>query len=323
MNITIADDIPIHKTSYYLGVLNGMGIRYKMDSSSPIYRTMREKKKERWQEAQDNKFKIPFDDEGARVLLSGGKEEDIKLVIRNIDFPAELREEKNRSYVTWRGKHHLSEDVANQRKKNSQPAKPQPKNGHDLIILGRGPSKEGCPVGEVETWATLSILEDEKWVDKPYSKLFCVERIPDYMEPWKPIDIAHKRGIPIVGDERYPWATEKWEQFQVRKRFQTVFALNAASHMIALALHRGYKSLWLWGIDQTNEYDGPMYKGWDKPENMYNVARHYVTYWLGIAHGTGARWEMSPNSKLWREGEDEVAFKFRKQGTFLEDGEFF
>ncbi len=156
---------------------------------------------------------------------------------------------------------------------------------HDLTLLGLGPSMEGCPF-DAEVWSTISILRCKGWEDKPYSKLFCFDAL--HGEQAEDVSMAQVRGLTLAGSENF--VTEVYPLEEIYKRFGTSYFWNSVSYMIALALYQGYKSLLLYGIDQG-------------PEPMYELARKYVTYWLGVADGMGVKWELAPNSILWRKCE--------------------
>ena len=102
--------------------------------------------------------------------------------------------------------------------------------------------------------------------------------------------VAQKRGLPVLSSRQFPCVTELYPLKEVTDRFNSIFFLNDMSYMIALALYKGYKDLLLWGVDQG-------------PEPEYILSRKYVTYWLGVATGMGVKWELAPDSILWRKDE--------------------
>lgn len=163
----------------------------------------------------------------------------------------------------------------------------------ELIILGRGSLKEQCPFDK-EVWATVSVLGDKSFQDKPYSKLFIFDRwnadkYPDWPDDWKPMQIAKKRELPIVGVGTYPYVTEAYPLFKVRKRFGSLFFMNSISFMLALALYEGYEDIKLWGV-------------WGPCDTMnYLVGRRYVSYWLGVATGMGVKWKLCPDWDIWED----------------------
>lgn len=159
------------------------------------------------------------------------------------------------------------------------------KSKHDLILLGQGPSMHGCPF-DVETWAAMSVLSHKGFEDKPYSKLFAYD-VPEYKsDEMAGLKVAQARGLNIVSSKGLPFITEYLPIVKVVERFGAFLFLNDMSYMLAYALYLGYKSLWLWGVDQG-------------PSAMYRSHRKYTFYWLGVATGMGVRWEMAPDSLLW------------------------
>lgn len=157
---------------------------------------------------------------------------------------------------------------------------------HDLIILGQGPSMHDCPF-DAEVWAALSVLSHKGWEDKPYSKLFLFDTVENKADEAEGLKVAQTKGLTIVGCGGLRHITEAYPIRKIKNRFGSYFFMNDTSYMIALALYKGYKSLLLWGVDQSG--------GWP-----YITARPHVTHWLGIATGMGVRWELAPDSVLWR-----------------------
>ena len=152
---------------------------------------------------------------------------------------------------------------------------------HDLILLGNGPSMTGCPF-DTETWAAISVLGFEGWEDKPYSKVFVVDK-----PSLKNLEAAQARNIPIVGIERYKYITECYPRSGIHRMFGAVGVWNVMSYMLAMALYRGYRNLLLYGVDQG-------------PELQYQGGRPFTTYWLGVATGMGVKWELAPRCTLFR-----------------------
>lgn len=82
--ITLPEDIPYHKATFFFGVLVGMGIQYKLDPKSPLYHTLRERKHENYHRRRREKElddDPDFHGQDYRVTGSGGKEEDIKVSV--------------------------------------------------------------------------------------------------------------------------------------------------------------------------------------------------------------------------------------------------
>jgi hypothetical protein len=145
---------------------------------------------------------------------------------------------------------------------------------------------DGCPF-DTEVWATASVLNHEGWEDKPYSKLFCFDDPKLKPDERKGLELASQRSIPVLSINKYEgYQTEVYPIISIIREFKTNYFRNDISYMIALAIYNGYKSLFLWGVDQGPEY-------------MYKVGKPYVTYWLGVATGRGVNWKLCPNSMLW------------------------
>jgi len=82
-NIISFDEIPDYKATFLIGVLVGMGIFYKIEVESPMYRTLRERKRERYhtlKEARENK-RADFNEKGYQVYISGENKDDIKVTV--------------------------------------------------------------------------------------------------------------------------------------------------------------------------------------------------------------------------------------------------
>lgn len=157
---------------------------------------------------------------------------------------------------------------------------------HDLILLGQGPSMEGCPF-DTETWASVSVLSHKGWEDKPYSKVFLFD-FPDNKPDEKAgLAVAEARGLTIVGTQPYVCINEHYPWRAIYSRFGAGCYWNDMSYMIAYALWKGYRALLLYGVDQG-------------PEPLYQMGRPFTTYWLGVATGMGVTWELASRCILWR-----------------------
>ncbi|KKK64965.1 hypothetical protein LCGC14_2978920, partial [marine sediment metagenome] len=123
----------------------------------------------------------------------------------------------------------------------------------------------------------------------PYSKLFIFDRwhnvpeYPDWPDDWEPMQVAKKRGLPVIGVWSFPFITEAYPLPEVKKRFGSLYFMNSVSYMLALALYEGYKDIQLWGCW------GPC------DNNNHLVGRRYVSYWLGVATGMGVKWKLCPD----------------------------
>lgn len=165
----------------------------------------------------------------------------------------------------------------------------------DLILLGQGPSMQGCPFDGTEVWTTVSMLSRKGWEDKPYSKVFIFDQTTLKEDERLGLEVALLRReagdpIEIVGHEyMIPEVTIEYPLKEILERFDTYYWKNDMSYMIALALLQGYKHLSIWGVDQGGG------------EQFYAMARPYVLFWLGIATGMGVEWDLAPKSILLRD----------------------
>ncbi len=74
--ITITGDIPEHLATYWIGVLVGMGISYKIDPASPLYQSLKEYRKER-----NVQQKIREINPNTYVSLSGLHKDSVKVTL--------------------------------------------------------------------------------------------------------------------------------------------------------------------------------------------------------------------------------------------------
>lgn len=82
--ITISEDEPEHLVLAWLGVLVGMGYRYKIDPECPLFRTLDENRLRLQDELKEarKKPREPFNEEGYRIILRGGDSDSIKVSVR-------------------------------------------------------------------------------------------------------------------------------------------------------------------------------------------------------------------------------------------------
>ena len=81
--ITISSDAPLHLVISWLGVLVGMGYRYKIEG--PLFRVLNENKLRMQDElivARARTDKPPFDKDGIRVIHRAGDSDSIKISVR-------------------------------------------------------------------------------------------------------------------------------------------------------------------------------------------------------------------------------------------------
>ncbi len=165
---------------------------------------------------------------------------------------------------------------------------------HELILLGQGPSRHDCPF-DAETWTTVSALARPELADAEYTRAFCFDRPDRKADEAAGMEVAKARGIPIMGLDFLSHITEPYPLAEIQERFDTYYFKNDMSYMIAYALHKGYRDILLWGVDQGG---GP-----PEVEPMYTMGRPYVMFWLGVATGMGVKWALAPDSILLREDE--------------------
>lgn len=284
--ITIGRDAPMHLLTYWMGILRGMGIVHKLDPESPLYRILREAHTEKYREllaAREIKDELPFEF-GYRVYHEGGNADDISVKVTpiydvTVDASAEWLSAPTDAEVLH----------APPTRRPALKPRVEPESKDKLILLGQGPSRHNCPF-DAEVWATVTALGHEEYADKPFSKVFCFDVPERKLDELAGMKVAQARGIPIVSGKQFSYATEAYPSRGVAVRFESFFFLSDMSYMLAMALYLGYKSLLLWGVDQS-DYE------------IYKLGRKYVTYWLGVATGMGVPWELAPDSVLWREGD--------------------
>ena len=89
--ITISEDVPEHLVTYWVGILIGMGIPYKVNPKSPMYRVLQEYERELYlegKEAREGKDKIPYNNMGYRVIHESGDTGALSVEIRNVPSEA-------------------------------------------------------------------------------------------------------------------------------------------------------------------------------------------------------------------------------------------
>ena len=167
----------------------------------------------------------------------------------------------------------------------------------EIIILGRGQSRNECPF-DAEVWAAASLLSEEEWQDKGYSKVFAFDRLESSASETIGVGIARERNIPIVST--LPFGTERYPLEEIEDKYKTDYLRNDASYMIALAIYLGYQKIRLYGIDQG-------------PEWMYLATKPYVTFWLGVAKGMGIEYEIAHSSILMQDMDAEYKERMKEE----------
>ena len=169
-----------------------------------------------------------------------------------------------------------------------------------LILLGNGPSKSQCPFTDgVDIWAAVSVLSDPKYADKRYDKVFCFDDPTLKANENEGLEIAKKRHLTIVGYGRFlSCVTEDYPLGVLQRTFKTNYFLNDLSYMIALAVHKEYKALFLYGVDQSGPIESAG-KDIDGNPHDYRNGRAYVAFWLGVAAGRGITYKVSSLGEPW------------------------
>lgn len=164
-----------------------------------------------------------------------------------------------------------------------------------VTILGRGPSWKKCPFEEMEKigdiWATSSVLESPEMRDKHYDLLFAFDnplaKIGTLTVEENPLGnrllLAKEKGIPIMST--FHFFGTKYPLLEIFAEFGCAYFRNTISYMIALAILREYKNIYLFGVDQGEDLDaGGTPYAWNKSQ---------VTFWLGVAHARGINYRVA------------------------------
>ena len=83
--IRISEESPVHLVAYWLGLLVGMGVSYKIDPECPLFRTMqgnRERMREELKLARASKNKPEFNSKNYRIIHRAGDSDSIKVSLR-------------------------------------------------------------------------------------------------------------------------------------------------------------------------------------------------------------------------------------------------
>ena len=152
----------------------------------------------------------------------------------------------------------------------------------EVIILGKGPSHSQC-FYDKEVWAVNDSYEFAKRIDK----LFLTDTWEAFDLGWMKEAQARLK-FEIVAPTPYPGlVVTPYPIEAVLLRFPTSFFTNTICYMIAYALLRGYRRIWLYGVDMLTHTSYIMEKGG-------------VEYWMGVALGMGADVRNTPESATGR-----------------------
>lgn len=182
----------------------------------------------------------------------------------------------------------------------AEPSLTSIKREEKLILLGNGPSKMQCPFfKDVKVWVAASVLGSNGFRDREYSKVFCFDNPALKPDERVGLDVAKEKGLTVVGFSRFlPDVTEEYPLGIIQRAFGTTFFLNDLSYMIALAVHKAYKALFLYGVDQSGPIDSTG-KDLDGKAFDYRNGRAYVAFWLGAAVGRGIHYQISSMAEPW------------------------
>ncbi len=81
----VSPEIPTHILAYWMGILVGYGVDYRINPDSPLHRSLRERKRERELDLNAGRGSLTVEkvrDDGVRVLTGRGNPDDVKLNIR-------------------------------------------------------------------------------------------------------------------------------------------------------------------------------------------------------------------------------------------------
>ncbi len=85
--ISISPDIPTHLLAYWMGVLVGFGIDYRLDPDCPLHRSLRERKRERAMHFKVGRGNLKVESttsDGVVILQGKSNPDDTKLKVEVI-----------------------------------------------------------------------------------------------------------------------------------------------------------------------------------------------------------------------------------------------
>ncbi len=146
-----------------------------------------------------------------------------------------------------------------------------------VLIVDKGASAIECRF-DAEVWATGAVLSEmieDDVLDDTCTKVFCFNG--------EGADLAREHRIEVISCENFP--DMGFDYFR-----------GDVSRMIAYAIHAGYDSVEIYGVDFDEEFDK------NKPR---------ITYWLGVAKGRGIEVGITEGSKLFRVMKDNIKARYR------------
>jgi hypothetical protein len=168
-----------------------------------------------------------------------------------------------------------------------------------VSIIGKGRTWNEAPFGG-ECWGItqlilrrpvdlvidMNVYEDGRWGEQ------------EQQEAIRVVEICKDRGIPYVCLENYPIE-------EVVRKFKTDYFSSTVDYSIALAIHRGYTDIDLYGVtmDGTSDY--------------YKI-KCGCDFWCGYAKGRGVNVTTHGTTTVMRTQDGLVYGYDVKQGTLLE-----
>jgi hypothetical protein len=156
-----------------------------------------------------------------------------------------------------------------------------------VAIVGFTPSRLNAPWddAEWEIWGLNALYKfpdmkrATRWFDIHLRKEIHAERVAQY-QSWNIPVYMQEVAADIPTSVAYPKA-------EVEARFGTDYFTNSISWMLALALHEGFESIHIYGVDMSQDDE---YK-WQRPN---------LEFWIGIAKGMGVDVHVTETSDLLR-----------------------
>lgn len=153
-----------------------------------------------------------------------------------------------------------------------------------VILLGSGPSYKECPF-DTEVWVVNNAYK--KALETGHvDKLFLAHKPPEPNLNWAEIeDLSHS--IEIVSLHPQEFKVTPYPLEEIVEKFGSDYFTDTISYMIAYALYKEYREIYLYGVDMG-------------PDDIYKEDIPGVEYWLGLAVGRRVKIGFPDNSYLCR-----------------------